>query len=300
MNEGGEGLIALYIILGLIALIVLVLSVRAKVHVQYEGSAVVDLQWLFLTIPLFPRPETEKKPKKKKEKKPEEEKPEEEKPEEEKPKKEKGGPNPIKQVLADEGFDGIWEILSRFAVLTDKFGNRFARSFIIHTMTLDLRVTGGDAAETAIEYGKWCRKIFPVAGCICSMCKVREYAVNVYPDFIAQPGVEPKLELTVGLIPRKVINSLVMYVVGIINRIGLRLVKDLIHAIRHPAEPKAKTPKPGGDAPAEAAEAPKKAPEEKKKKKKKKAEPEPEPEPPEINWPGRVRPETQEITTNQS
>ena len=54
-------------------------------------------------------------------------------------------------------------------------------------------------------------------------------------------------------------------------------------------------------APAEAAEAPKKAPEEKKKKKKKKkAEPEPEPEPPEINWPGRVRPEIQEITTNQS
>ena len=67
---------ALYIILGIIAFFLILLSVKVGVTVHYEDDVALTLKWLFLKFRILPKdenkPEKEKKPKEKKEKKEEE------------------------------------------------------------------------------------------------------------------------------------------------------------------------------------------------------------------------------------
>ena len=59
---------ALYIILGIIAFFVLLLSVKVAVTVHYEDDVAVSIKWLFLKFNILPKSE-EKRPKKEKKKK---------------------------------------------------------------------------------------------------------------------------------------------------------------------------------------------------------------------------------------
>ena len=72
---------ALYIILGIIAFFIIVLSIPVVLDLEYTDAVRCKVSWLFLKFTLYPFPE-----KKKKEKKPKEEK-KEEKPEEKKEEK---------------------------------------------------------------------------------------------------------------------------------------------------------------------------------------------------------------------
>ena len=65
---------ALCIILGVIAFVVLLLSVKFSVTVHYEDDVAVSVKWLFLKFNILPKKEKEDKPKKEKKKKPKEEK----------------------------------------------------------------------------------------------------------------------------------------------------------------------------------------------------------------------------------
>ena len=76
---------ALYIILGIIALIVILFSIKVSVTAEYADSFSLDVQWLFIKLHVFPQTEEQKaKREAEKEKKEEKEKPEEEKKEENK------------------------------------------------------------------------------------------------------------------------------------------------------------------------------------------------------------------------
>ena len=55
-------MIALYIILGIILFFIAVLSIRFRVYLNYDKKIESYARWLFIKIPLYPRPE--KKPKK--------------------------------------------------------------------------------------------------------------------------------------------------------------------------------------------------------------------------------------------
>lgn len=236
-------MLALYIILGIILFFILVLSIRVKIHLEYEETATAYLKWLFIKIPLIPfekKEKKEKKPKKPKEEKPKEE---EEKPKEEKPKK----PSFLKSLYEDEGIDGIMELVRRFLRLLNKFGYRVSRCFVFNEIFLDVSVTGNDAADTAEKYGKMCYTVFPPFGAVCSLCKVRKYNVNVYPDYIAVPGNKYYFSFTVGIIPRKLINSLVMFAVGALNKLGFRLLKDMKNSTKKAAPTDNKGKKDGGD-----------------------------------------------------
>ena len=58
---------ALYIILGIIAFIILLLSIKVMITVHYDEELTVSLSWLFLKFDLLPM--KEKHPKKEKKKK---------------------------------------------------------------------------------------------------------------------------------------------------------------------------------------------------------------------------------------
>ena len=57
---------ALYIILGIIAFFVILLSIKFVITVHYEDDITVSVSWLFLKFNLLPRQEKKGKPKKEK------------------------------------------------------------------------------------------------------------------------------------------------------------------------------------------------------------------------------------------
>lgn len=214
-------LIALYIILGIILSFVAVLSIRAHVHVQYEDELTAYASWAFLKIPLFPRPE--KPPKEKKpEKKPAGE-PAEETPKEPKAK----GPNPLKVLYENEQLDGIMEILGKLLEIIDKFGRRMINSFVIDEMFLDITVSRNDAAQTAEEYGKTCRKVFPLTGAVVANCNVKKYSINIAPDFIGKGHNEYAFSMEISVNPRKLINAVLLLAFGAVFKVGIRLLKGI-------------------------------------------------------------------------
>lgn len=215
-------MIVLYILIGIVVLFALVLNIRAHIHVEYEKELTAYAKWAFIKIPLLPAPE--KKPKPKKETPPKKEEP----PAETAPKEPKSkGPNPLANIYANEQISGILEIFRKLLELIDKFGRRLVNSFVIDEMFLDIEVTKGDAAQTAEEYGKMCRVVFPLTGAVCANCNVKKYSINVEPDYIANPGIKAAFSMEISLNPRKLINAVLAFAFGAVFKIGIRLIKDL-------------------------------------------------------------------------
>lgn len=216
-------MIALYIILGIILFFIAVLSIRFRVYLNYDKKIESYAQWLFIKIPLYPRPE--KKPKKEKKKKDggKKEETEEEK-KEEPPKKKKD--NILLTFYNNEGLDGIISILSSLITALDKVSRRITHCFVLNLFILDATVARGDAAETAITYGKYSSVIFPLAGDIISRCNVKKYDINISPDFLADKG-DCQLEIDMAFIPRKLINSVILLVFDLLFNVLIKFIKGI-------------------------------------------------------------------------
>lgn len=216
-------MIALYIILGIILFFIAVLSIRFRVYLNYDKKIKSYAQWLFIKIPLYPRPE--KKPKKEKKKKDggKKEETEEEK-KEEPPKKKKD--NILLTFYNNEGLDGIISILSSLITALDKVSRRITHCFVLNLFILDATVARGDAAETAITYGKYSSVIFPLAGDIISRCNVKKYDINISPDFLADKG-DCQLEIDMAVIPRKLINSVILLVFDLLFNVLIKFIKGI-------------------------------------------------------------------------
>lgn len=214
---------ALFIILGIILLFILLLSVPVVVDMEYVETFKLKVSWLFIKINILPKDENKKK-KEKKPKKPKKEKEPKEETQEEKPAevKEKGD-NPIKIFYEDQGVMGIVDLIGNCASYLGRFTKAFIRSFYIKRLRLRIWVTEGDAAQTAIKYGKFCQMIYPPLGYICSSCRVKDYDVNIWADYCGEK-TKGEFETRIALIPRKVINA----GIALVFRLVARLVKALL------------------------------------------------------------------------
>ena len=205
-------MIALYIILGIIAAITLLFCVKISVELRYEDDFDVFVKVLFIKIRLLPA--GEKKPKK--EKKPKEEKPKEEKKEEEEPKEEKPaapkGENILKRFYHQQGFEGVMLFLADvLAAMNTFFGDICKRSFVLEKLMLRLRVSRGDAAETAIAFGKTCAAVYPALGYICTNLRVRQYDADVQADYLAGQS-SAAVWFILSVRPIKLTNALMRFV----------------------------------------------------------------------------------------
>ena len=216
---------ALYIILGTIALIVILFSIKVSVTAEYADSFSLDVQWLFIKLHIFPQTEEEKakreakkEEKKKKKKKPEEEKKEEDKPSE--PKK-----NIFKEFYENQGFGATVELIQTAAAQLGGFMGSIYRAFVIENLKLLLKVSSGDdAAQNAIKYGKVCSAVYPSMGFICSNMKVKKYEVNVVPDFISQEN-KAQFALSLSVRPIKLTNAVVVLAFRLLFKVLLKLLK---------------------------------------------------------------------------
>ena len=206
---------ALYIILGIIALIVILCSVKVKITAEYGEAFSLDVKWLFIKLHIFPQTEEQKA---KKKKKPEEEKKEEDKPSE--PKK-----NIFKEFYENQGFGATVELIQTAASQLGGFLGSIYRAFVIENLKLLLKVSSGDdAAQNAIKYGKVCSAVYPSMGFICSNMKVKKYEVNVVPDFISQEN-KAQFALSLSVRPIKLTNAVVVLAFRLLFKVLLKLLK---------------------------------------------------------------------------
>lgn len=210
---------ALFVILGIILFFILLLSVPVVLDMEYIETFKLKVSWLFIKVNILPKDEKKKK-KEKKPKKPKKEK-EEDDDKEDKEKVEKE--NPLKIFYEDQGVLGIVDLINNCASYLGKFTKGFLKSIYIRRLRLRIWVTEGDAAQTAIKYGKFCQMIYPPLGYICSSCHVKDYDVNIWAEYCGDK-TNGEFETRVALIPRSVINAGIAFVF----RLVVRLVKALL------------------------------------------------------------------------
>lgn len=205
---------ALYIILGIIAFFIIVLSIPVVLDLEYTDAVRCKVSWLFLKFTLYPFPEKKKKEKKPKEEK-KEEKPEEKKEEKPKPKKE----NFLKTFYNNQGLSGVIEFINNCVGALKRFSVRFIkRAVIIKKFHLDIHITEDDAAATAIKYGKVCAALYPSLGFICSNMKVKDYNANVFADYCGEKTTVSFVTKT-AFIPRALINAGIALVFSLLKQL---------------------------------------------------------------------------------
>lgn len=186
---------ALYIILGIILFFVILFSFKVSVILEMTDKNKVTLKYLFLKFTLYDssKPEKEKKPKK--EKKKTEEPQQEQVTEEATPTEnttDNKGNNLFKQIYIEQGYDGIVKMLVAVKESLGSFFGKLYKTFTINEFYLTMHVTGSDAADTAIKYGKLSSWLFPTLGKVASTCKMKKYDIDISPDFL---GVKNEADL---------------------------------------------------------------------------------------------------------
>lgn len=217
-------MIGLYIFLGIIGFIILVLSIRITINGEFFDEFKLNVKWLFLKIDIFP---AKKKDKPKKEKAPKEkkEKPVDEKVTEETPTEKKE--NIFVKFYNNQGFDGVIQLINNVGKALGKLMHSFKKHIVLRELYLWMTVTGGcDAAETALEYGRVCQKVFPAMSFICTNLTVKKYDVEIEPDFL---GNKKKAEFafSVSVRPIFILNALIVLVFRLLIKVVLKFLMGI-------------------------------------------------------------------------
>ena len=200
---------ALWVILGILAFLLLLLSVPVHVHVEYGDTVTLVARWLFLKFRLLPAPE-----KPEAEKKPEPEQKEDKKPKEKKP---NAMALKAKRFFKVEGFSGFMELVGGFLKLTATRAARIIRKIRLRNFDLYVMTGGEDAAEAAILYGQVCALVYPAAEVLFTLtkCGKRHRRVTVDLDYdVKTPYV--RLQAAVSIRPIFVLHHGLQYLVGLL------------------------------------------------------------------------------------
>ncbi len=215
---------ALYIILGIIAFFVVLLSIKFCVTVHYEDDIELSVKWLFLNIKILPKKEKEDKKKKEKKKEPKkEDKPKKESEIVKEPKKKKQD-NMFVRFYKNRGVSGVVQLLKDTAKAVGGMFKRIGRAFLFEELFISLTVGAGDSAETAIKYGKTCSAAFPAMGLIVSTMRVKKYSIEINPDFINGSN-GAKLHTKISVRPIKLINAVIIVAFELLFKVAVKLLK---------------------------------------------------------------------------
>lgn len=213
-------MVVLYILLGVVAFFVLLLSIKVRIDAEYIDDFRVRLRWLFLSFQLYPIKPKEKKPKKEK---PQKEKP----PKEDAPAPKEKKPNPFKTFVDNQGFEGVMQLIRDTADALGSLMKSIKNHMILDELFLWVVISHNhDAAQTAMEYGKACQEIYPALGCICSTLKVKKYDVSIEPDFI---GVSSNAQFAFALSVRPIFitNAAVVLVIRLLFKVVFKLLRGM-------------------------------------------------------------------------
>ena len=218
----------LYIILGIILFFVVLFSFKVSFIVEMTDKNKIILKYLFFKITLIDssKPEKEKKPKKEKKKTKAEEKPQEQQADDtitnENNTNNKDN-NLFKQLYIEQGYDGIVKMLVAVKESLSSFFGKLYKTFTINEFYLTMHVTGNDAADTAIKYGKLSSWLFPLLGKVASTCKIKKYDIDISPDFLGVKN-EADLYLNISVVPIRITNALVVLALQLTFKVILKIL----------------------------------------------------------------------------
>ena len=216
-KEGGI-LTALYIILGIIAFFVILLSIKFVVTVHYEDDVTLSVSWLFLKFGILP-PKENKKPKKEKKKK---EKPKEESEVIPEPKEKKD--NMFVRFYHNQGLSGVIQLIKDAARAVGGMFKRIGRAFLFEELYISMLVGAGDAAATAEKYGKVCSAVFPSLGLFVSTMRVKKYNLDINPDFI-NGNNKARFHAKISVRPIALINAVIIVAFQLLFKVLIKLLK---------------------------------------------------------------------------
>lgn len=205
-TKWGMRLTAVYILLGVLALIAVLLLIPLHVRACYDGELRVRARYAFVSVWLYPRSEKpEKPPKKGKPGKPGKKK-----------KAEKSKFSEIEQLLKEEGVAAAADYLAEMAKLTGRAVRKALAAVTVDSLRLKIRVVSGEAASTAVEYGKVCAAVYPAEGFLESLMHVKRRTLDIQPDFLGKSG-EVKGNVRLHVIPFRILCIAVQFFIGYIG-----------------------------------------------------------------------------------
>lgn len=218
----------LYVLLGIIAFFVILLSIRITINAEYFDEFKLSISWLFLKIQILP---SNKKDKSQKDKKPKKEKPAKEPSPEPEPDPDEQPTEKKENIFVkfynNQGFDGLIELINNAASALGKMFSSFKKHIVIRELYLFMTVTGGcDAAETAMEYGRICQKVFPAMSFICSNLPVKKYDIEIEPDFIGLKN-SAQFATSIHIRPIFFINAVFVLVFRLVFKVVLKFLKGI-------------------------------------------------------------------------
>ncbi len=208
----------LYILLSVILFITVLFLIPVRVTADYDNSFELYVSYLFLKIRLFPSKEKkDKKSKHNNEKKEDTE-------QAQKKKKRDKKDNIFLKFYKNQGFEATIQLIAdTMNYINGLFGGIF-KHFVFRKLFLSMRVSGSDAAETAIKYGKISSAVFPAMGYICSKAKVKKYDIDISPDFLASKDVA-EFYFQFGICPIFITNSIIVFGFKMFKNVLLKLFK---------------------------------------------------------------------------
>ncbi len=180
-------MIALYILLGILLLIFLILLIRVQVFFTFADEPTLTVKVLFYQKKLLPSPpKHEKKKKKKPEKKPKKE----EKPKESEEKEPEKKQSYLSKIKEKKGLSGLVSLLTDVARIAGGLLKGLFSHIVIHKLDVGIALNSGDAASTAVTYGKLCSAVYPAVNLIAAATVCKDYHVTVEPVFDSEKKTE--------------------------------------------------------------------------------------------------------------
>jgi hypothetical protein len=213
----------LYILLGIILFFVVILSIRITIDAEYFDEFKLNIKWLFINIPVLPAKKKDKPQKEENPKKEEPPKEPEPNPDDQAEKKE----NIFVTFYNNQGFDGVIQLVNNAVSSLGKMFSSFKKHIVFRELYLFMTVTGGcDAAETAMEYGRTCQKVFPAMGYIVSNFPVKKYDVEIEPDFLGNKN-SAQFAFSVHIRPIFFINAVIVLAIRLVFKVVLKFLKGI-------------------------------------------------------------------------
>lgn len=213
-------MLPIYILLSVALFITALFLIPVRVTSEYNKSFELYVSYLFFKIRIFPK--TKKKTKKDKSKN-EEKETAEQVGKKNKNKQEKKD-NIFLKFYKNQGFEATIELIAdTMKYINSLFGGIF-KHFVFRELFLNMSISGSDAAETAIKYGKVSSTVFPAMGYICSKAKVKKYDIDISPDFFATKD-SAEFHFKFGICPIFITNSIIAFGFKMFKNVLLKLFK---------------------------------------------------------------------------
>ena len=200
---------AVYILLGLLALILVLLFMPVWVRVTYRGELCVRVRVLGIPLTVLPPPEKPDKPDKASEKK--DKKPAEEK--EKSPSRGKELLSEISRSFREDGVQATLEYLQALAALAGRAAGRALRSITVDCLRMDMLIATGDAADTARRYGQVCGVLYPALAAVSGPVRIRRRRLRVEPNFLAEKSAV-QLEIRLHIWVFRLVGAAIALLVG--------------------------------------------------------------------------------------